>query len=301
MFVCSHPHDKHPSQAGFCFAGPYQTVLEPGSSSTPSFLLFYPRIFGSGSCLCSAKQFTLESRWSEIFQAETHLDQAANNETIIDPPARMEPPPGSWKEAAALDKGWCIPCWCCRGYGTKGPPRGVVCSNSPHVNLGILKENLNWWGNLPWETCPSLVGIYHTEHGSASKGITKGLSPGCRSADWAAVGCLRLVFSRLLSDAHKNSLHGVGGACEWDFRGRCTISHKLTAVREVTWKEHWDVHTYSRVSDNPRQGIWGLRPWVAKRLRQGSEETQNPELQKLITYRASKAKLPQVALQGPPA
>lgn len=30
-------------------------------------------------------------------------------------------------------------------------------------------------------------------------------------------------------------------------------------------------------------------------------ETQNPELQKLITYRASKAKLPQVALQGPPA
>lgn len=79
MFVCSHPHDKHPSQAGFCFAGPYQTALEPGSSSTPSLFLFYPRIFGSGSCLCSAEQFTLESRWSEIFQAETHLDQAANN------------------------------------------------------------------------------------------------------------------------------------------------------------------------------------------------------------------------------
>lgn len=50
-----------------CFASPYQTALEPGCFSTPSSLLFYPRIFGSGSSVCSAKQFTLESRWSERF------------------------------------------------------------------------------------------------------------------------------------------------------------------------------------------------------------------------------------------
>lgn len=73
MFVCSHPNDKHLSQAGFCFAGPYQTALEPGCSSTPSFLLFYPTIFGSGSCLCSAKQLTLKSRWRERFFKLRHI------------------------------------------------------------------------------------------------------------------------------------------------------------------------------------------------------------------------------------
>lgn len=67
MFLCSHPNNKHPSWAGFRFASPYQTAPESGCSSTPSSLLFHPGTFGSGSCLRSAKQLTLESRWSERF------------------------------------------------------------------------------------------------------------------------------------------------------------------------------------------------------------------------------------------
>lgn len=74
----------------------------------------------------------------EIFQAETDLDQAANNEKVIDPPASVEPPPGSWKEAAVLDEGWCIPE---RGQRRKGPHRQVVWQKINHMVLCVKGEH----------------------------------------------------------------------------------------------------------------------------------------------------------------
>lgn len=46
----------------------------------------------------------------------------------------MEPPPGSWKEAAVLDEGWCIPE---RGQRRKGPHRQVVWQKINHMVLCV--------------------------------------------------------------------------------------------------------------------------------------------------------------------
>lgn len=83
------------------------------------------------------------------------------------------------------------------GMGQKDPQGEWYGSNSPRVNLGTLKEGVNWWGNLPWESCPSLVGIYHTDHGSASRGITKGVK--CRLVEVQA-GQQWVVFSWFSAD-----------------------------------------------------------------------------------------------------
>lgn len=188
MFVYSHPRDKHPSQAGFYFSGPYQTAPEPSSSSTPTSLLFSPGIFGSGSCLCSAKQLTLRSRWSErflffFFQAETHLDQAENNNNNLKK-SLIHLPGGS-----RVGQRLVHPLFVYHGHETKGPPRGEMWQQFITCECGNIKR----WFELmrrtcPEISCPSLVGIYHTGGVQAAG-----------SAGWAGVGCFLLVFNRLFS------------------------------------------------------------------------------------------------------
>lgn len=77
-----------------------------------------------------------------------------------------------------------------------------------------------------------MVGSQHTEHHQGGE-VQAG-----RSADRAAVGCLLLFSADFSQTAHKKSVHGLRGAFDWDFRGRCTISHKFIAAKEVIWKKH---------------------------------------------------------------
>lgn len=118
-FVCSQPN-KHPSWPGFCFASPYQSAPEPGWFLHPQL----PPV-GSGSCLCSAKELTLAPRWRERFVKLRQIQIKQRIRGSHWSTCQCGLPPGSWKEAAALDKSWCSPE---HGQGRIGP-KGKRCGS----------------------------------------------------------------------------------------------------------------------------------------------------------------------------
>jgi len=108
----------------------------------------------------SAKRFPLEARWSERFFKLRQIEiKQQIMKKVIDPPASVQPPAGSWKEA--LDEGWCSSG---RGRGTLRQQQmnhmGLRVKGGPKVvgKPTLMEANRHV---LPWRTSPLWWALLH--------------------------------------------------------------------------------------------------------------------------------------------
>lgn len=164
----------------------------PRASQLPPVL---PQEFGSGSCVRSAKRFPLEARWSERFFKLRQIEiKQQIMKKVIDSPASVQPPAGSWKEV--LDYGWCS-----SGCG-RGTPRqqqmnhrGLCVKGEPELVGKPTPMGINR-SVLPWRISPLRRALLH-----AGKDLPSVLEVGWlkRRLGSRVVSCLMIlrVFSNL--------------------------------------------------------------------------------------------------------